>query len=294
MDIRVLRYFLKVCELENITKAADALLTTQPNLSRQLTKLEEELGHQLLIRDKRRIRLTEEGRYLRKQALNIVNMADHTEHVLKTFNDNINGDVFIGVAESTVMSFIGPIFQDSWTHYPGIKYHVNSGNYADVTRNLEAGLADFGIVINSTDMDKYKAIKLPTTDTWGILMHKDSPLADKKAIDPSDLEGLPMIASRELADAPLLREWTNGVPINIIATFNLITNAALLINASGGYAFTLKKLTFSSEDNNLVFKPLSPTITSSVYLIWRKYVPLSQSAQVFLELVRKYLSEENR
>lgn len=66
MDIRVLRYFLKVCELENITKAADALLTTQPNLSRQLTKLEEELGHQLLIRDKRRIRLTEEGRYLRK------------------------------------------------------------------------------------------------------------------------------------------------------------------------------------------------------------------------------------
>lgn len=61
MDIRVLRYFLKICELGNISKAAESLHTTQPNLSRQLTQLEEELGRTLVIRGKRRPTLTEEG-----------------------------------------------------------------------------------------------------------------------------------------------------------------------------------------------------------------------------------------
>lgn len=147
MDIRVLRYFLKICELGNISKAAESLHTTQPNLSRQLTQLEDELGRTLVIRGKRRLTLTEEGEYLRKQALSIVEMADHTEATLKSFQDHINGHVHIGAAESTVMAFFAPIFQKSWETYPGITYHLTSGNYIDVTRSLDNGLADFGIVI---------------------------------------------------------------------------------------------------------------------------------------------------
>ena len=62
MDIRILRYFLAVAREENITRAAESLHIAQPSLSKQLMELEQELGKQLLIRGKRKITLTEEGR----------------------------------------------------------------------------------------------------------------------------------------------------------------------------------------------------------------------------------------
>lgn len=292
MDIRVLRYFLKISELGNISKAAESLHTTQPNLSRQLTQLEEELGRTLVIRGKRRLTLTEEGEYLRKQALSIVEMADHTESTLKSFQNHINGHVHIGAAESTVMAFFASIFQKSWETYPGISYHLNSGNYVDVTRSLDNGLADFGIVIEKTDKSKYHHLQLPHRDTWGILMHRDSPLAQQKTITPADFAQLSLIASREIEEIGKIKNWASEGSPKVIATCNLITNAALMIEATSGYALTFEGLTFPSESNHLVFCPLEPAVTSSTYLIWKKDTPLSKSAQIFLELVKEAVGEQ--
>ena len=76
MEIRVLRYFLKVAQEESITHAAELLHITQPTLSRQLAQLEEELGVRLLERGKRRISLTEQGLLLQRRAEEIVSLAD--------------------------------------------------------------------------------------------------------------------------------------------------------------------------------------------------------------------------
>lgn len=108
MEIRTLRYFLKVCEIENITRAAVALNTTQPNLSRQLYQLEEELG-QTLIRGKRRITLTEEGKYLKTGS----GYCQHGDTQCWSFQDNLTGEVYIGAAESMAMKFVGEIIRES-------------------------------------------------------------------------------------------------------------------------------------------------------------------------------------
>ena len=72
MELRVLRYFLAVAREESITAAAQQLHVTQPTLSRQLMDLEEELVRPLFIRGNRKITLTEEGRFLRKRAQEII------------------------------------------------------------------------------------------------------------------------------------------------------------------------------------------------------------------------------
>ena len=74
MDIRVLKYFLAIAQEENVTKAAELLHTTQPNISRQIAELEEELGKQLFVKNGRRFVLTEEGVFLRKRAKEIVEL----------------------------------------------------------------------------------------------------------------------------------------------------------------------------------------------------------------------------
>lgn len=76
MELRTLHYFLTVAQEQNITHAAQKLHMSQPPLSRQLHQLEEELGVTLFIRGKRKIELTDEGRYLMQQARYILNMAD--------------------------------------------------------------------------------------------------------------------------------------------------------------------------------------------------------------------------
>lgn len=287
MELRILRYFLKVCEIENITRAAEELNTTQPNLSRQLYQLEEELGQTLLIRGKRRITLTEEGKYLRKQAQDIINMADHTENVLRSFQDNIAGEVYIGAAESMAMKLVGEIIRKSRNQYPGIRYHINSGNAHDITDKLDRGLLDFGIIVEPVDFDKYNYLELPVKDTWGILMQKNCSLAEKESILPEDLIDKPLYASSELVNIPGIKEWFGETYLNFnpIMTFNLITNAALMIESGGGYVFSFEGLSYTGVDDPLIFRPLSPQVQASLYLIWRKYETFSNSAGKFLALI---------
>lgn len=293
MELRILRYFLKVCEIENITRAAAELNTTQPNLSRQLYQLEEELGQTLLIRGKRRITLTEEGKYLRKQAQNIINMADHTENVLHSFQDNLTGEVFIGAAESMAMKFIGQIIRESRNQYPGVRYHINSGNAQDITEKLDRGLFDFGIVVEPIDFDKYNYLELPIKDTWGILMQKTSQLAKKEYIYPEDLLDKPLYASSELLNIPRMKEWMGDLYLNFnpVMTFNLTTNAALMIESSGGYVFTFEGLIYTGDNDPLTFRQFYPLVQSNLYLIWRKYETFSNSASKFLSLVRDVMNK---
>lgn len=287
MELRTLRYFLKICEIENITKAAAELNTTQPNLSRQLYQLEEELGQTLLIRGKRRITLTEEGKYLRRQAQDIINMTDHTENVLRSFQDYITGEVYIGAAESMAMKFVGEIIRKSRNQYPGIRYHINSGNAQDITDKLDRGLLDFGIIIEPVDFDKYNYLELPVKDTWGILMQKESPLAEKEAICPKDLHDKPIYASSELLNIPGIKDWLGESYFNFnpIMTFNLITNAALMIESGGGYVFSFEGLSYTGVDCPLTFRPLFPKIQANLYLIWRKYETFSNCAGKFLPFI---------
>lgn len=78
MELRVLRYFLAVAREENISRAAEALHTAQPSLSRQLRELEKKLGKTLFLRGRRRITLTEDGMLLRKRAEEIIDLVDKT------------------------------------------------------------------------------------------------------------------------------------------------------------------------------------------------------------------------
>ena len=186
MEIRILKYFLAVAQEESITKAAEILHTTQPNLSRQLNMLEEEIGKKLFIRGSRKITLTEEGMFLRKRAKEIIDLTERTEFELNSYGEITTGDIYIGAPETYIMHFIGEVFKKINERYPQIKYHIFSGSTIEVSEQLNKGLLDFAILIEPIDLQKYNYIKLPYTDTWGVLMRKDSPLAKLEVIRPED------------------------------------------------------------------------------------------------------------
>lgn len=171
MELRVLAYFLAVAREQSIIRAAESLHLSQPTLSTQIRNMEKELGKQLLIRGtkgSRKVTLTEEGMILKKRAEEILNLVEKTEKEITLSDNVIVGDVYIGTGETDAVRLLAKAAKELQNIYPGIHYHISSGNAEFVLEQLDKGLIDFGIVFGSVDFEKYNALKIPVRDTWGV------------------------------------------------------------------------------------------------------------------------------
>ena len=204
MEIRVLRYFLAIAREGSITNAANSLHVTAPTLSRQIKDLEEELGQKLFIRRSHHMALTAEGMILRKRAEEIISMVDKTEAEFLSMENMVSGDIYIGSGETEAIKLIAQIAKELREVYPGIRYHLHSGNAQDVTERLDKGLLDFGILIQPADLSKYDYLDLPAGNRWGVAMRRDSPL-------PKKIPFVKRICSIFLCSVPA-RQW-KGVSV---------------------------------------------------------------------------------
>ena len=298
MEIRVLRYFLAIAREGSITNAASFLHVTQPTLSRQIRDLEEELGQKLFNRGSHNMTLTAEGMILRKRAEEIISMVDKTEAEFSSMENVVGGDIYIGGGETDAIKLVARVACELRTTYPGIHYHLYSGNSEDVTERLDKGLLDFGILIQPADISKYDYINIPAKDSWGVVMRKDSPLAEKAAIQKEDLLGVPLICSRQ-AISPEQRNnefsaWfgEDFDKLDIVTTFNLVYNAAIMVEAGVGYAITIDKIANTTENSALCFRPLEPRLEAGLNIIWKKYQVFSTAAELFLKKIRESFLEK--
>jgi DNA-binding transcriptional LysR family regulator len=294
LELRVLRYFLAVAREQSVTGAAEVLNVTQPTLSRQLIELEESLGKKLFLRlrGSRKITLTEEGRFLQKRAQEILDLANKTEDDLSATDELINGEVMIGAGETDAMRLIAQTIKMMCIDYPNIRYQLFSGNAEDVTERLDKGLLDFGILIGNVDVSKYDCLRLAAVDTWGLYMRKDSELASLSSISPKVLRNIPLICSRQALIHNELSGWLGSDfdRLNVVATYNLIYNAALMVDEGVGYALSLAKLVNMTGDSDLCFRPLKPRFESQLNLVWKKQQAFSKAAEVFLEKIHGEIS----
>lgn len=290
MELRVLQYFLAVAREQNISAAAQSLHLTQPTLSRQLKELEEELGKQLMVRGSRKIVLTEEGMLLRKRAEEILDLVGRTEKEIAQSDDTVSGDIYIGTGETDGMRQIARTAKQLQEHSPGIHFHIVSGDAVDVCERLDKGLLDFGVLLGDIDKIKYHYLELPMKDTWGVLMRRDSPLAQQERILPQDLWDKPLILSRQVDNKSGLYRWLGREPeqLHTVATYNLIYNASLMVDEGMGYAFTLDKLV-NTRGSQLCFRTLEPKLELGMYLVWKKSQIFSKAADLFLERLREQL-----
>ncbi|MBS4201346.1 LysR family transcriptional regulator [Bacillus sp. FJAT-49732] len=296
MEIRVLRYFLTVAREGSITGAANFLHVTQPTLSRQLKDLEQELGKKLFIRSSHSIILTDEGLLLRKRAEEIVDMVDKLEAEFSSMEETIRGDVYIGGGETDAMKQIARVVKDLQLSYPNIRYHLYSGNEDDVTERLDMGLLDFGILIEPADLSKYNYMNIPAKDVWGVVMRKDSPLSFKDAIQAVDLLNVPLICSRQAIKQTFSKnefaDWfgEDFDKLNVVTTYNLAYNAAIMVEEGIGYAITLDKIVNTSSDSNLCFRPLEPRLESGLNIVWKKHKVFSAAADMFSKEIQAKFS----
>lgn len=290
MEIRVLRYFLAVAQEGSVTRAARALHLTQPTLSRQIRELEEELGQTLFSRGGRELSLTREGLLLRQRAEEIVNLAEITEKEFRSLGEKtVSGDLSLGCGESKALSFVTDALKVLQDEHPLIIPHFFSGNGEIVMDRLDKGLLDFAVLMGAENTERYSSLPLPNHDTWGLLMDKDDPMAQKKAITAEDLLDIPLILSSQSLSRDELSGWL-GFPmsrLHIAATYTLLFNGSLMVRSGLGYALCFDHIAPSGKDSPFAFRPLSPLLTSPLSLVWKKHQILSAPAEAFLAKIRE-------
>ncbi len=293
MEIRTLRYFLESAREENMTRAAERLHVTQPTLSKQLKALEDELGQKLFTRHSSSIKLTAEGVLLRKRAEDILQIVDKTLDEFQSLDAECSGDIQIGCAESASMRYIAQVFKKIQTLHPRIRFHLRSGNLSDVQGDLDKGLSDFAVIVHEVDLMKYHYLTVPARDTWGAVLRRDHPLAQKQAITLADLRDEPLILSRQALTDDYPKWFGEELPrLNIKATFNLAYNGGILVREGMGIMITFDHLLDTSEDSELCFRPLEPKLESEMYIIWRNYQVFTPAAQVLLEELKRVFSAQ--
>lgn len=291
MEFRVLQYFLAVAREQSFTSAADYLHLSQPTLSRQLKDLEDELGKQLFVRSNRGITLTDEGMILRKRAEEMVQLMRQTEDEIAKADEQTTGDVYIGAGESELNRVLARAARRVKEKYPGINFHISSGNFEYVTERLDKGLIDFGMVYGETDPVQFNALTLPEKNRFAVLMREDSPLAQKEIISPADLRKQPLIVSvSELREGGSGLSWISRDPekLNAAATYTLIFNATLLVEEGLGYAICYEKLA-NTAGNGLCYRPLTGAPEAPCHIIWKKFQMLSKPAEKFLGCLQELL-----
>lgn len=293
MELRVLRYFLTVAREGSVTGAANFLHVTQPTLSRQIKELEEELGAKLFVRHSHSVTLTPEGMHLRKRAEEVLELVEKTEAEFSAGMESIGGDIHIGCGETRVMRHLAKIIRELRAEYPDIRIHLHSGNSEDVAEGLDKGLLDFVILIQPADLSKYHSVPLPEKDVWGVITRKDSPLAVKGAITRQDLLGQPLILSRQAIRRSAAKNEFIGWfgedfdRLQVVATFNLVYNAAILAREGIGHVVSLEGLIDTTEAGDLRFRLLEPRLETGLNIVWKKHQVFSPAAEIFLRKIEQ-------
>ena len=286
MEIRTLRYFLAVAREENMTRAAELLHVTQPTLSKALKSLEDELGKKLFTRHSFSISLTDEGALLRDRAEDLIFMADKIEREFLSLDDITGGELYFGLAESYQIRYLARELRALKERYPGLRYHITSGDTEQVTEKLDKGLLDFAVVCSTPDSTKYRFIEFPEADRFGLVVPRGHPLAEKDRITAADLAGLPLFCSEQSWENDI-RPWAGERfdQLRLEGSFRLAYNGSMFALEALGCLLTLEHLIDVSPESGLCFIPLQPRLELRFYLIWNRYQTFTPIAERFLSQV---------
>ncbi len=109
----------------------------------------------------------------------MVNLMEKTESAFRADEEIIGGDIYIGCGETPAMEFITELFKEIQTDYPGIHFHIYSGDADAVLERLDKGLLDAGLLLGPMQQEKYDYINIFKSDIYGLLMPRDCSLAEK-------------------------------------------------------------------------------------------------------------------
>jgi DNA-binding transcriptional LysR family regulator len=221
---------------------------------------------------------------------------DKTQEEFASPEGEVAGEIAIGCGETQIMREVARVAIPLQQEHPGIRFNLYSANADDVSEKLDQGLLDFGLMFEPFDMRKYDTLVLPFFDTVGFLMQDSHPLAKKKSIRMEDVTGIPLIMPRQghaiSPSASIMNRDFDLSRLNVVCYYNLLFNAAVMVEQGMGIAFCLDHLAETTEHTGLTFRPVYPPMVNRLRLAWKKYQIFSPASELFLRRMKQQFGSE--
>ena len=282
MELVLIRSLIAVADAGSISDAAEQVHVSQSALSRRLQQLEADLGAQLLVRGRHGVELTDLGRQALEAGRSIVARYESVRRSIVEQQNLERGIVRIG-GGATVTSFMLPAAIASFqSRYPGIRFYVKEAGSSEIAASVVAGDLELGILtlpLAARDLET----EVLVSDEIVLVARSDHPLADGRALEAADLDGLPFVAFepgtaiRQHIDAALRDA---AVRIDVVMELRSIPTMLRMVSVTGNLAF-VSRVSVATEPGLTVLEPRGLSIARTLALATRREMPLSAPTEAF-------------
>lgn len=293
MDIRTLRYFVEVVRQQSFTRAAEKLFVTQPTISKMLKNLEDELNCTLLIRDGRRLLLTDTGRVVFERGQAILGEFHQLESELSDINHLHKGILRLGIPPMVGMLMAEPIglFRQ---RYPGVELKIAEFGGLTVQQAVSNGELDLAMTALPVDEDSGLSTLPLFNHPLCVLTPRTEAWENVQSLSPEALAAHPLVIYNE--DFALSRQLMalftcHDVKPRIAVRSGQWDFLAAMVRAGIGVAILPQPICERLDAQNFCWIPLQSELHWELGMIWREGVYLSHSAQAWLECSKAFWLE---
>lgn len=272
VELRHLRYFVAVAEELHFGRAAKRLHLSQPPLSQQIRQLEEIVGHALLVRTSRSVRLTEAGKVFLTRASRTLRNVERDLEEARSVGQGRGGSLHIGFVSSAMFTTLPTILRAYHQTYPRVQLHLHECFTAQVVGGLENGTLDVGIL---RDGDEAETLEVTTLshEPYVAVLPAAHPRAGQRTVAPQTLRGEPFVfypqsAGRRAFEKPLTLFEAHGFRPQIVQEASHWLTILRLVGAGLGVTVA-PACVRSVATPEVVCLPLrGPRIVSQIELAW--------------------------
>jgi LysR family hydrogen peroxide-inducible transcriptional activator len=287
MEMHQLRYVVAVARAGNFSRAAEQCHVSQPSLSQQIQKLEDELGERLFDRLKREVKLTSHGEALLRRAARILEEVDAAKREATEAKDLLCGTVTVGVLP-TIAPYLLPGMVAAFTaKYPGVEIVVQEDTTAQLLKLALAYEIDFALASQPIGDERLEVRKLFTEELL-LALPSGHPLTRKRTVTASDLEGERLIVMKEghcLGDQVLGFCGRRDLRPRISFRSAQLETIQALVCSGLGISLIPKMATQGARKDRAEYRSLpAPKPERTIVALWPKQRPPGRAAGEFLKV----------
>lgn len=271
MEVDQLRYFIKVAEKENITRAAEELLISQPALSRAIGRLESELGQPVFERQSRSVKLTDAGRLLLNRAQQIVSLIDDAKAEIS--DDGETGRVRLAAIPTIAPYFLPRVLKEFASLYPKATLLVQEETTDNILHQVSKGETDLAILALPLDA-KYLEYQVLFQEELHLVLPKQHPLTSKTQIRLADIEAYPFILLNEahcLTDNIVSFCRQKSIQPVSIERANQLATIQELVSLRHGISLIPEMARQLDNSKQRVYRSISPKPNRTIAMLWNPY-----------------------
>lgn len=298
MNLRRLRYFIKIVDVGSLTQAADILHIAQPALSQQLASLESEVKQQLLIRTKRGVTPTEAGSILYAHAQAILRQCEQAQSAIDGAGLALSGQVSVGLAPGTAASLLAlPLMEEVRKQHPGILLYFNESFGTTLSELIMSGRMDMAVLYGNRQIHGLAFIPLMKEDLY--LVTPQSEISFGKTVTLEQIAHLelflprPYNIMRKLVDEAFVQK---NLSYKVKCEIESATTLAQALEGNLGATILPESIARNmvKQSRARMSKIVEPGIQAPLSFCTSDHLPLSQPAEAVKKILLSLMAERTQ